>query len=84
MCTNFAFVPLVYFCYPETADFTLEEIDSLFAVEDKSATSVAGQLRKEGKVGIERHHGSISTTNGTTLQGDDSSEKGDVQHLESA
>ena len=29
-CTNFAFVPLVYFCYPETANLTLEEIDWLF------------------------------------------------------
>ncbi|OAL22877.1 hypothetical protein AYO22_06785 [Fonsecaea multimorphosa] len=30
MCLNFAFVPLVYFCYPETANLTLEEIDFLF------------------------------------------------------
>lgn len=30
MCLNFAFVPLVYFCYPETANLTLEEIDWLF------------------------------------------------------
>lgn len=26
MCTNLAFVPLVYFCYPETTNLTLEEI----------------------------------------------------------
>lgn len=30
MCTNFAFVPLVYFFYPETANRTLEEVDYLF------------------------------------------------------
>lgn len=30
MCTNLAFVPLVYFCYPETSNLTLEEIDYLF------------------------------------------------------
>lgn len=30
MCLNFAFVPLVYFCYPETSNLTLEEIDWLF------------------------------------------------------
>lgn len=30
MCTNLAFIPLVYFCYPETANLTLEEIDYLF------------------------------------------------------
>ncbi|KAK5696661.1 hypothetical protein LTR97_007965 [Elasticomyces elasticus] len=30
MCTNFAFIPLVYFCYPETSNLTLEEVDHLF------------------------------------------------------
>ncbi|KAF2713936.1 putative Myo-inositol transporter 1 [Pleomassaria siparia CBS 279.74] len=30
MCLNFSFIPLVYFCYPETANLTLEEIDWLF------------------------------------------------------
>ncbi|EXL60717.1 hypothetical protein FOCG_00010 [Fusarium oxysporum f. sp. radicis-lycopersici 26381] len=30
MCTNFAFIPLVYFCYPETTNLTLEEVDYLF------------------------------------------------------
>lgn len=30
MCLNFAFVPLVFFCYPETSNLTLEEIDWLF------------------------------------------------------
>lgn len=24
MCTNLAFIPLVYFCYPETSNLTLE------------------------------------------------------------
>lgn len=33
MCTNFAFVPLVYFCYPETSNLTLEEVDHLFTGE---------------------------------------------------
>lgn len=35
MCTNFAFVPLVYFCYPETSNLTLEEIDYLFVKEGR-------------------------------------------------
>lgn len=26
MCTNFFFVPVVYFCYPETTNLTLEEV----------------------------------------------------------
>lgn len=34
MCLNFAFVPLVYFCYPETTNLTLEEIDWLFLEKD--------------------------------------------------
>jgi len=33
MALNFAFIPLVYFCYPETANLTLEEIDFLFTKE---------------------------------------------------
>ena len=35
MCTNAAFVPLVYFCYPETSNLTLEEIDYLFIKEGR-------------------------------------------------
>ncbi|CAK4030376.1 Myo-inositol transporter 1 [Lecanosticta acicola] len=30
MALNFAFIPLVYFCYPETSNLTLEEVDFLF------------------------------------------------------
>ncbi|KAH7397411.1 putative Myo-inositol transporter 1 [Pyrenochaeta sp. MPI-SDFR-AT-0127] len=30
MCLNFSFIPLVFFCYPETARLTLEEVDWLF------------------------------------------------------
>ena len=33
MCLNFAFVPLIYFFYPETANLTLEEVDYLFVKE---------------------------------------------------
>ncbi len=35
MCTNLAFIPLVFFCYPETKNLTLEEIDFLFIKEGK-------------------------------------------------
>ncbi|KAK5117413.1 hypothetical protein LTR62_006032 [Meristemomyces frigidus] len=35
MCTNLAFVPLVYFCYPETSNLTLEEVDHLFTTGGK-------------------------------------------------
>ena len=35
MCTNLAFIPLVYFCYPETSNLSLEEVDHLFTKEGK-------------------------------------------------
>lgn len=52
MCTNLAFVPLVYFCYPETANLTLEEIDYLFTGPDKRAVKLWRELHKERKHGI--------------------------------
>lgn len=39
MALNFAFVPLVFFCYPETTNLTLEEIDWLFLEKDAVKTS---------------------------------------------
>lgn len=30
MALNLSFIPLIYFCYPETNNLTLEEIDFLF------------------------------------------------------
>ncbi|OOF90233.1 hypothetical protein ASPCADRAFT_157188 [Aspergillus carbonarius ITEM 5010] len=51
MCTNFAFVPLVYFCYPETARLTLEEIDYLFTNPGKSAVQTSKELVKQRKNG---------------------------------
>ena len=84
MCTNFAFVPLVYFCYPETANFTLEEIDSLFTVPGKSATNVAKQLKKEGKVGLRSSDRISSLGNSHATTGDTGEKVTEVQHLESA
>lgn len=34
MALNLLFIPLVYFCYPETANLTLEEMDLLFTSGD--------------------------------------------------
>lgn len=47
MCTNLAFVPLVYFCYPETSNLTLEEIDHLYIEPGVHARHVAKRLHKE-------------------------------------
>lgn len=49
MATNLAFVPLVYFCYPETANLTLEEIDFLFIKPDESSVKISKRLFKERK-----------------------------------
>ncbi|KAL2221512.1 general substrate transporter [Thermoascus aurantiacus ATCC 26904] len=49
MCTNLAFVPLVYFCYPETANLTLEEIDLLYTEPGTHARHVAKRILKERK-----------------------------------
>ncbi|KAE8378424.1 general substrate transporter [Aspergillus bertholletiae] len=86
MCTNFAFVPLVYFCYPETAKLSLEEIDYLFTNPDKSAVKLSLELQKERK----RHgHGhSLIPDSGvlrrTSVVADEGSEKhqGIEEHVE--
>lgn len=44
MALNFSFVPLVYFCYPETANLTLEEIDFIFADHTKSTIKVSKEM----------------------------------------
>ncbi|KAJ9627867.1 hypothetical protein H2203_003085 [Taxawa tesnikishii (nom. ined.)] len=47
MCTNLAFVPLVYFVYPETANLTLEEIDFLFTQREKSPRKIARDIWRD-------------------------------------
>lgn len=46
MVTNLAFIPLVYFCYPETSNLTLEEVDHLFTGEGSAIAK--GRLGKKG------------------------------------
>jgi hypothetical protein len=55
MCTNLAFIPLVYFCYPETANLSLEEIDYLFTNPDRGAVELSRELHRERRRGTRQH-----------------------------
>ncbi|KUI62887.1 Sugar transporter STL1 [Cytospora mali] len=46
MALNFAFIPLLYFCYPETTNLTLEEVDWLFL--EKNAVKTSRAVQKKG------------------------------------
>ena len=88
MCTNFAFVPLVYFCYPETANLTLEEIDYIFAEPDKGAVKWSLEMRKE-RLRLGRHEsmvgfgsGRAGSLAGSTVRGAGDETKDEVQHTE--
>lgn len=83
MATNFLFVPLVYFCYPETANLTLEEIDLIFADHSKGSVKLSLEMRKEKLQYGESHvfgrrASGADTVDGGTLRGsvDESKEKG--------
>ena len=88
MCTNFAFVPLVYFCYPETAKLSLEEIDFLFTNPDKSAVKVSKELVKARKKYGHTHSfvaEAVASRNASVAPGEMVAEKGGVatdEHLE--
>ncbi|KAH6657243.1 putative Myo-inositol transporter 1 [Truncatella angustata] len=60
MALNFAFIPLVYFCYPETSNLTLEEIDWLFL--EPHAVKRSRHISKHGwggESGWERRRSSL-------------------------
>lgn len=58
MCFNFAFVPLVYFVFPETNGYKLEKLDAIFAeAHDKGENPVFTEKRyrkKGGTLDVER------------------------------
>jgi MFS family permease len=60
MATNFCFIPLVYYCYPETTRLTLEEIDWLFTKPGAVKRSL--RVRKYGWEGDEGMHAAGAET----------------------
>ena len=62
MALNFSFVPLVYFCYPETANLTLEAMDELFSPSDEGAVKMSVRVAKHGwgdRLGKFEHRGEL-------------------------
>jgi hypothetical protein len=54
MVLSFAFIPIIYFFYPETSNISLEDIDKLF-IDDKSAAPSEieegmGRIESKGSV----------------------------------
>lgn len=50
MAANFAFVPVIYFFFPETSNFSLEEVDQFFT-SGENPVKVAKRMTKELKAG---------------------------------
>lgn len=53
---NLAFIPMIYFLFPETAGFTLEAVDLAFMDKEKGPVKRANELweiiKKGGDVGL--------------------------------
>ncbi|KAF4334108.1 sugar transporter STL1 [Fusarium beomiforme] len=58
MATNLAFVPIIFFLYPETSNLALEEVDYIFA-RGENTVQVAREMQKElalhGRLADDRH-----------------------------
>jgi hypothetical protein len=50
---NAAFIPVVYFLFPETAGFDLEAVDLLFMDKDTDPVKSANRLWKAKKAGVQ-------------------------------
>ncbi|KAF5525189.1 Sugar transporter STL1 [Colletotrichum aenigma] len=73
--TNFVFIPLIYFFYPETSNFRLEEIDEFFT-QGRNPVKVAKEMQKAMKSGQD-----ISGADAEkTVSGSSEKEKVQVEH----
>jgi hypothetical protein len=77
MATNFMFIPLVYFCYPETSNLTLEEIDWLFLEKDAVKASLVVSKRGWGEEGAWARHRAVDQAINEAIKTEDVS---DVEH----
>lgn len=80
MVLNFSFIPLLFFCYPETANLTLEEVDWLFYEGD-----VVRRSRRVAKMGWESAEGEdagVLETGSASLES--KREEGGVERKEDA
>ena len=48
MATNFLFVPIIYFFYPETSNLALEDIDYIFT-DGGNPVKVARRMQKDSR-----------------------------------
>jgi MFS family permease len=58
MITNFLFVPVIYFYYPETSNLRLEDIDLIFARGGDpvdQARKMAAEIKAYGHIQVEQH-----------------------------
>ena len=53
MITNLLFVPLIYFCYPETAMLSLEEMDEVFGSVGVAAADQARMADISKRLGLD-------------------------------
>lgn len=90
MCTNFAFVPLVYFFYPETANLTLEEVDYLFVKEGHKGIKQLWHRSQPVLISLKEDVGQGAAEMGLTEDSEDKSgekidglqENGSADHIE--
>ncbi|KAL2843436.1 general substrate transporter [Aspergillus pseudodeflectus] len=77
MATNLAFVPVIYFLYPETSNLSLEEVDNIFS-RGGNPVVVARSIQKELALGI--REGDVENSSG---EGEGVMKKGDavVEHV---